>query len=346
MLRWIATDRSITLFTEEKSHIVSNDFFNYNNLIDYLKQNGGNIDEKVVFSMINEKEKIKEKVICDNIKLIGNSLFYTYEDGTRIEVTNALAKRIIYMINFEIDTTAILSFFKNLMNNPSKTSIEELFTFLEKNKLPITEDGHFLAYKKIRSDWKDIHSGTIDNSIGEVIEMHRNMVNDNRSEVCSSGLHFASYDYLSHFGRDLDDRIVVLKINPADVVSIPIDYNNSKGRCCRYEVLAEMPNDEFIKLKDYFIFNVEISTMRKVSEILKNVTKKYSEMSGINVEILFSHKSKISELVKESIINNYFTDIEIEISKSISKTITNIFTQEDIDKTLAALWKKIINKCF
>ena len=34
---------------------------------------------------------------------------------------------------------------------------------------------------------------------------------------------------------------MLLKINPADVVSIPIDYNNSKGRCCRYEVIKELP---------------------------------------------------------------------------------------------------------
>jgi len=33
---------------------------------------------------------------------------------------------------------------------------------------------------------------------------------------------------------------VIVKINPADVVAIPSDYKNTKGRCCRYEVVAEM----------------------------------------------------------------------------------------------------------
>ena len=32
---------------------------------------------------------------------------------------------------------------------------------------------------------------------------------------------------------------MIVKIDPADVVSIPVDYNNSKGRCCKYEVIAE-----------------------------------------------------------------------------------------------------------
>ena len=31
---------------------------------------------------------------------------------------------------------------------------------------------------------------------------------------------------------------MILKINPADVVSVPTDYNNSKGRCCKYTVVG------------------------------------------------------------------------------------------------------------
>ena len=41
---------------------------------------------------------------------------------------------------------------------------------------------------------------------------------------------------------------MILKINPADVVSIPTDYNASKGRACRYEVIGELgvhPDDAF-----------------------------------------------------------------------------------------------------
>lgn len=33
---------------------------------------------------------------------------------------------------------------------------------------------------------------------------------------------------------------MVLKINPQDVVSIPTDYNNTKGRCCKYTVVGEL----------------------------------------------------------------------------------------------------------
>jgi hypothetical protein len=137
----------------------------------------------------------------------------------------------------------LVNFMENLMTNPSKRAVTELYGFLEKNSLPITPDGCFLAYKKVRNDFLDIHSGTMDNSVGKIVEMERNEVDDNKDQTCSTGLHFCSQDYLPHFGNGYDSRVVILKINPADVVSIPSDYNNAKGRACKYEVIGEIGND-------------------------------------------------------------------------------------------------------
>jgi hypothetical protein len=36
---------------------------------------------------------------------------------------------------------------------------------------------------------------------------------------------------------------MIVKINPKDVVAIPADYNNTKGRTCKYEVVAEYKED-------------------------------------------------------------------------------------------------------
>ena len=70
--------------------------------------------------------------------------------------------------------------------------------------------------------------------------MERNQVDDDQNQTCSTGLHFCSQEYLNHFGGA---RTVIVKINPRDVVSIPNDYNNSKGRACRYEVIGELGVD-------------------------------------------------------------------------------------------------------
>jgi hypothetical protein len=128
-------------------------------------------------------------------------------------------------------------FMENLDANPSYRARNELVGFLDACELPITDDGCFMAYKKIRADWKDCYSGTIDNSIGQKPTMARRDVNEDPNQTCAAGLHVCSYSYLSSYSGE---RIVAVKIDPADVVSCPVDYNNSKLRVCAYEVVEEL----------------------------------------------------------------------------------------------------------
>jgi hypothetical protein len=126
------------------------------------------------------------------------------------------------------------------MENPSMQSQKELYDFLEHELLPITEDGCFLAYKAVRSDFMDKYAGKFDNHVGKVCEMQRAKVDDNRSVGCSQGLHAGALNYVAGYGSvDAGDRIVIVKIHPRDVVSVPSDCNHEKLRTCRYEVVGE-----------------------------------------------------------------------------------------------------------
>jgi hypothetical protein len=125
------------------------------------------------------------------------------------------------------------------MENPSKRAVDELYDFLEAGELPITEDGHFLAFKNVRETYMDIHSGTFRNMVGDICEMKRNQVDEDKDRTCSYGLHFCSIAYLPNFLDSNGGKTMIVKINPKDVVAIPSDYNNTKGRTCRYEVVGE-----------------------------------------------------------------------------------------------------------
>ena len=182
-----------------------------------------------------EPKTVVLKFGAGNITIDGESFLWRGQP-----MHNAVATRMVEMLKEGFDVTPLANFMHNLMQNPSYRSVTELYGFLEKNNLPITPDGHFLAYKKVRQNYFDVHSGKMDNSVGKVVEMERNMVDDKAENTCSYGLHFCSYDYLKHFGGE---RIVIVKINPRDVVSIPVDYNNAKGRACRYEVIGEIGAD-------------------------------------------------------------------------------------------------------
>jgi hypothetical protein len=156
------------------------------------------------------------------------------------ELQNYAVDKLIEFMSLDLPVEPILAFLENLMENPSYRAVQELYKFLEVGQMPLTEDGHFLAYKKVKANFKDIYSGTFDNSVGKICEMPRNKVDEDSSRTCSSGLHVCSYNYLSSFGNGTTDKVVIVKINPRDVVSIPADYNNTKMRLCRYEVIQDV----------------------------------------------------------------------------------------------------------
>jgi acyl carrier protein len=108
----------------------------------------------------------------------------------------------------------------------------------------ITDEGMILAYKRVREDYMDIHSGTIRNAVGDSPSMPRNKVDENKDRTCSDGLHFCSFSYLPHFGSGPGSKVVILEIHPKDVVAIPSDYNDAKGRTCAYTVIGEYQGDD------------------------------------------------------------------------------------------------------
>ncbi|MDR3436390.1 hypothetical protein [Telmatospirillum sp.] len=130
-------------------------------------------------------------------------------------------------------------FIENLMENPSEDSREELGLFLEACRLPITDDGCFIGYKLVREDFTDTWTGTIDNSVGQAPSMDRSLVNADRTQTCSRGLHVCSRGYLRS-GQVSGRHLMAVKVNPRDVVSVPTDYHNTKMRVCRYEVIEEI----------------------------------------------------------------------------------------------------------
>lgn len=166
-------------------------------------------------------------------------------------IDNSLCRRIIDMTRNGHDATALVKFLANLMLNPSSSSVNELYGFLAACDMPLTEDGHFIAYKIVRHDYMDIYSGKMDNSPGKRVWMLRNKVDDNRNRTCSSGLHACSKSYLNSYGNiNGRDRVVILKINPAHVVSVPTDYNNAKMRVSEYFVLGEMVDKTKLSMFD------------------------------------------------------------------------------------------------
>ena len=234
---YIIQGNNIVVVIGNKSYTVSKTHLTYQKVLDAIKAQ----DWEAVKAVVDPK-KVVLNYGKGNVSVQGETLYWKGE-----QLNGGLAVRMIQMLQDGFPIEPMVAFMENLFTNPSKRAVTELYGFLEKNNLPITPDGHFLAYKKVRKDFLDIHSGTMDNSVGQVLEMERNAVDDDKDRTCSTGLHFCGMSYLPHFGG-CDSRTVIVKINPRDVVSIPSDYNDAKGRACRYEVIGELgvnPEDAF-----------------------------------------------------------------------------------------------------
>jgi len=325
---YVVTDNAINLTIDGKMEVLHKTHENYKEVVALLK-NGGDVEK--IKDLMNPAKKVKE-FGQGYLKVKDGIIIYT---GTgkdlEIVVDSSLISRIETMIDGSFDVKPLILFFENLMLNPSSHSVTGLYSFLEKNELPITDDGCFLAYKKIRYDYMDIKTRTFDNQPGKICEMLRNQVDDDKRNTCSRGLHFASFHYASkeYSSNDIDDRLVILKINPADVVAFPDDYNGAKGRCCKYEVLEEIPNDGM----EYLLKNFQgIKTVEQVRDIIKDIRDITLQFTPSDLKIdyklntVFSqeglHKERIHSIIT-AVANKY--DISIDIANKLDTDATSIY---------------------
>lgn len=210
----------------------------YKSVEAWLKKKGNEAEIVAIFKANAEAKAVpKQFVGANGVKVQNGVVTYNGE-----AVHSLVARRITEFVEKGYPIQPLVNFLNKVMQNPSMVAQQELYDFLANKDLPITDDGDFIAYKAVREDWRDIYSGTIDNSVGAVVEMPRARVDDNRKVHCSKGLHCGAMDYVTQYGGR-DSRIVLVKVNPADAVSVPDDHSFMKLRVCKYIVVQEYEGD-------------------------------------------------------------------------------------------------------
>jgi hypothetical protein len=235
-MNFIQTEGSIHLVLQGKPVGLHKTDKHYNVVLQAIKDK--KTDQEVLDILEAEKHRMEAAIeVVPGVELKGGQLYHNGEC-----IAGMLGSRMLQMLDEGFDLTPMAALLENLQQNPSYRVVQHLYPFLEKGKIPITEDGCFLAYKAINPDWTSIHAspdGThLDNSIGRIVSMPRNKVDENPDRTCSYGLHVCSFDYLPHFAHN-NGHVVVVKVNPANVVAIPVDYDHTKMRVCEYEVIGE-----------------------------------------------------------------------------------------------------------
>jgi len=230
----VVTRNNITVFHLGKQYTVAKESSAYNDLLEAFRQG----DWDYIPDLLSKEALLKTKS-GGKLRVENGQVYLLDDDDCEFVVSKSLNDSILFHMEQELDLTPLVAFAKNLQLNPSSRSVQQLFNWLENTRLTITEDGHFIAYKGVTSDFKDPHTKKENNSPGAVCEMRRNEVDDDPSRTCSHGYHVATYD----FAKGYSQRLVSVKINPKDVVSVPTDYNMAKMRVSRYQVLEEVGSE-------------------------------------------------------------------------------------------------------
>lgn len=148
-------------------------------------------------------------------------------------------------------------------------SVEDLLKFLERGDLPITDDGRIVFYKILRKKtgkfgYVDCHSGNVQQGPNVEVRMAESLVDTNRRNECSNGLHVARRQYLSSFSGDI---CFLGSLAPEDVVAVP-DYDANKMRVCAYQLHFLLSDEDFRHVKANRPFTADMEIAKKLAIIL------------------------------------------------------------------------------
>lgn len=169
----------------------------------------------------------------DNGVVINNGVVYYKGD----QVPACIGDKLISLVNTGLPDEGMRKFIGRLYNNPSYNSRNQLISFIDKNGLTIDSDGYIVAYKAVTVDYKDKWTGKIDNNVGNTIKMDRAKVCDDPNQGCAPGLHCGGLSYVSWYGQD-NDRMIIILVDPENVVSVPKESSCRKMRVCEYKVIG------------------------------------------------------------------------------------------------------------
>lgn len=241
--------KSVSAVLDGRLYAANGDHPNYNAIVEGLR-NGEDVTDLFDASATVAR---KFKALTERVSVANGRIYLDNEPQD-----NALTRQVVRFLQADEDFGPLVKFYEKVQQNPVKHSRDQLYSWLRDRDFSITADGDFIAYKGLRSDRTSIHagpgivngqeqSGHLPNEDGSVVEVARSYVTADPSDGCSQGLHAGTWEYASGFGQ----RVVEVRINPRDVVSVPTDCEAQKLRTCRYTVVKEVEAADTSALRTY-----------------------------------------------------------------------------------------------
>lgn len=221
---------------------------------------GSNIEDTAseLFSLMSPQALVTQQInssyyLSESMSIKDGKIFFG-----KFKLEDTLANHMLSLLNEENTPKdekmwkSYVKFLDNLHQNADEDIRLQLFRWMEYenkagNGFGITDDGCLVGYKGCDGtiiEPMSVHSGKaivdgeeyngkIPNKVGSVIQMPRSTVQFDPSVGCSQGLHVGTRDYATKWAPIL----LLVKVNPRDVVSVPYECESQKMRVCEYTVL-------------------------------------------------------------------------------------------------------------
>jgi len=312
----IITSNGVSIVYGDNNYFVSNESFHYATLVKQLES--GDYVAAV---------ELAKKPDDEPMSIFGEEL------GEYFKTVPAPLREVLK--NGNMVGQDLTKYIRNLRKNTSHRSLKLLFDFQQKHSMPITSDGYVIAYKAVDENWYSftgnnsvvVVSGVTDgeghirNRIGDVVELDRGSVDDDPDSACSVGLHAGSIEYARRFGEwNSKFRLIIVKINPADVVCVPYDCDQQKIRCSKYTVVGELDSRIGEKIEDQFL-DEECNPVPKIEDYKAMITAvRDGECSGMTFGEISEKFSLDIDIVAEQIIKN--TNLYLPVSQDKTEWMT------------------------
>lgn len=265
MNSYIFTETGISIVALRVPYVISNTHVNFDAIKDALRESN--------FEAISELSVVAtaiENYIGPNIVEINVEAGTIQYNGKLLH--GVIVEHILKMMADNFEVAPMILFLTKLYQNPSAQAIDQLYGWMVANGVTISENGNLVAWKRVKDNYTSFHDSVTKHAVGTYVELKRSLCTVDATITCAAGLHFCSYEYLEHYNAG-QGRILMLEIDPTDVVSIPSDYNNAKGRACKYYVSAEL--------------NGEAREVIETSEVL--VQPVITKNTDVNATVSFKH---------------------------------------------------------
>lgn len=216
-------------------------------------------------------------MVKDRVKIVDGKAYF---DDEFVDCPG-LDEYIQNLVKLDLPFDGLIKFIGRLYLSVRFRVRNQLFLFANKVGLIIDSQGYLLAYKAVTEDYKDKWTQKIDNRPGQSPCMDPGKVCDDPNRACGPGLHAGGLGYVHGYGHG-SDRIIIVRVDPADVVSIPYDSGCQKLRTCGYYVVGD--------------YNGELQ--RPVYE------------SGIDTNKMYDEDSKLKKQDEEDENADFFDELE------------------------------------